>query len=243
MRWPARLEVRASPAVVVKRLAHFAWAPFPGLGLALGWLLALVLGGGMTTGTARADTIDVREARLEAQDEGWTLRTEFGLELSNRLEEAVSRGVPLYFNLEFELTRSRWYWLDEKTAQAGQTYKLSYHALTQSYRLSAGSLYQSFPTLKEALGLLARPRLFAVERQKIVPGENYTAQVRLRLDVSQLPKAIQIDQFRSREWTLDSDWKKFPFRADAGASGAATDTPVGGAAGGPAGAPAGGGQK
>ena len=182
---------------------------------------------------AHADTIDIKDARLEAHDEGWTLRTELTLELSPRLEEAVSKGVPLYFNLEFELTRSRWYWLDEKTLQAGQTYKLSYHALTKSYRLSAGTLYQSFATLNEALRLLARPRLFAVERNKVVPGENYTGQVRMRLDVTQLPKAFQIDRLTSRDWTLESDWRKFPFRPDvAGAAGVAGGAAAAGAAGG-----------
>jgi hypothetical protein len=181
------------------------------------WLLCL----GVAASPVRADTIEVRQARLEAQDEGWAARAELGLELSQRLEEAVNRGVPLYFNFEFELSRPRWYWLDEKTAQAVQTYKLSYHALTQTYRLSAGSLYQGFPALKEALRLLARPRVFAVERQKVAPGENYVAQVRMRLDVAQLPKAFQINALTSREWTLESEWKKFPFRADQDAASAA----------------------
>lgn len=184
-----------------------------------GWLrllLSLNLALGLAlAASVYADTIEIKDARLEAQDEGWTLRTELALELSGRLEEAVNKGVPLFFNLEFELIRPRWYWLDEKTLQAGQTYKLSYHALTQSYRLSAGTLYQSFATLNEALRLLARPRLFAVERQKVTPGESYTAQVRMRLDVAQLPKAFQIDRLTSRDWSLESDWKKFPFRPEA----------------------------
>ena len=179
----------------------------------LGMLLALVLGAAPPA--AYADTMEVREARLEAQDDGWVFRGEFALELSSRLEEAVSRGVPLHFVVEFELTRPRWYWLDEKAVTASQTYRLSYHALTQSYRLSAGSLYQSFPTLREALRLLARPRVPVFERQKVVPGENYVAQARMRLDVAQLPKAFQITALTSREWTLESDWKKFPFRLEA----------------------------
>ena len=211
-----RPESRTRFSAAVKRVLTALW---------------LVLCLGVTAGVVHADGIDVREARLEAQDDGWTLHTDFGLELSNRLEEAVSKGVPLYFNLEFELTRPRWYWLDEKTLQAGQTYKLSYHALTQSYRLSAGSLYQSFPTLKEALRLLARPRLFAIERQKITPGETYTAQVRMRLDAAQLPKAFQINALTSREWTLESDWKKFLFRPEAGTAGGPVGSAPGGAAG------------
>jgi hypothetical protein len=236
MRWQQRLEPHALRSPGTKRIGT---ALRVGLGRVTSWLLVLALGASVTTGFAHADTIEVREARLEAQDEGWTLRTEFGLELTSRLEEAVNRGVPLYFNLEFELIRPRWYWLDEKTVQAGQTYKLSYHALTQSYRLSAGSLYQSFATLKEALRLLARPRLFAIEKQKVVPGESYTAQVRMRLDAAQLPKAFQINTLTSREWTLESDWKKFLFRADSPMPGGPADLPTGAITG----APPGGGQK
>ena len=217
---------RAEPGALVRTPVWFAW------------LLCCMLGAGVPASAARADTIEVREARLEVQDDAWILRTEFGFDLSSRLEEAVSRGVPLYFNLEFELIRPRWYWLDEKTVVAGQTYKLSYHALTQSYRLSAGSLYQSFPTLKEALRLLARPRMAVIERQKVQPGESYVAQVRMRLDLAQLPKAFQINALTSREWTLESDWKKFPFRVEAsgsapatspaGSDSATTGAPVGG---------------
>ena len=175
----------------------------------------------LAAGAARADSIEVKDARLEAQEDGWTVYTEFGFDLSGRLEEAINKGVPLYFNLEFELSRPRWYWLDEKAAQTTQTYKLSYHALTQSYRLSAGSLYQSFSTLGEALRLLARPRMQAFTRAQIKPGEAYIAQVRLRLDVAQLPKPFQINALTSRDWNLESEWKKFPFRYDGGAAAAA----------------------
>ena len=198
MRWRAKLE---------------SCAPRGAMTFVLGVLLALMLSA--APHVARADPMEVREARLEAQEDGWVFRGEFALELSSRLEEAVSRGVPLYFVVEFELTRPRWYWLDEKAVTASQTYRLSYHALTQSYRLSAGSLYQSFPTLKEALRLLARPRVPAFDRQKVAPGENYVAQARMRLDVAQLPKAFQINALTSREWTLESEWKKFPFRLEA----------------------------
>ena len=50
---------------------------------------------------ARADSVDFREARLAPRDEGWALEAEFDIELSGRLEEAVNKGVALYFTLEF----------------------------------------------------------------------------------------------------------------------------------------------
>lgn len=163
---------------------------------------------------AIADGIEVRDARLEAHEDGWVAAAEFDFELNPRLEEAIKKGVPLYFNFEFELARPRWYWFDERPVQLIHSYKLSYHALTRQYRLSAGSLYQSFTTLEEALRLLSRPRQFAVERARIRPGDTYVAAVRLRLDVTQLPKPFQIFPLTNREWTLESDWKRFSFRPE-----------------------------
>ena len=63
---------------------------------------------------ARADTIAVKSAELRAEDDGYVLNAEFDLTLNPTLEEALQKGVPLYFLLEFEISRPRWYWLDEK---------------------------------------------------------------------------------------------------------------------------------
>lgn len=164
-----------------------------------------------------ADNIELKDARVELQDDGYVVSADYNIELSPRLEEAINKGVPLIFSFEFELTRPRWYWFDEKSIEQSQTYRLSYHALTRQYRLSAGTLYQSFTSLGEALRLLSRPRLTPIERSRFKPGESYVAAVRLRLDTNQLPKPFQLSAMTSREWTLDSDWKRFPLRAEAGA--------------------------
>jgi hypothetical protein len=175
------------------------------------------LGCALAGGTpARADTLEFKDARLAPREEGWALEAEFEIELSGRLEEAVNKGVALYFNLDFELAQPRWYWFDEKVVKLSQTYKLDYHALTRQYRLSAGSssLYLTFPSLADALRVLQQPQVFAVERGKVTAGETYEASVRLRLDVTRLPKPFQIETFTNREWTLDSGWKKFGFKPD-----------------------------
>lgn len=167
--------------------------------------------------------LEFKDARLAPREEGWALEAEFDIDLSGRLEEAVNKGVALYFDLDFELTRPRWYWLDQKAAQLSQSYKLDYHALTRQYRLSAGSssLYLSFPTLDDALRVLQQPKAFAVERSRVIPGEVYSGNVRLRLDVTRLPKPFQIETFTNREWALDSGWKKFSFKPEAAAAAAA----------------------
>ncbi|MDH4191568.1 MAG: DUF4390 domain-containing protein, partial [Betaproteobacteria bacterium] len=64
---------------------------------------------------ARAEDIEVRDVSLRAADEGVTLNADFNFELSGRHLEAVSNGIPLYFVIEFDLTRKRWYWFAENT--------------------------------------------------------------------------------------------------------------------------------
>jgi hypothetical protein len=159
---------------------------------------------------ANADGIDIRNFQLSPDDEGYALSANFRIDFNARLEEVVAHGVPLTFILEFELERPRWYWSDEVLASKRQTWRLSYHALTRQYRLSTGSLHQSFGSLESALRVLAHIRNWpVVDSHKLKPDEDYRASLRLRLDISQLPKPFQVSAFTSRDWNLDSDWVRW----------------------------------
>lgn len=154
--------------------------------------------------------IEVREPQITLSEDGYALAADFRFDLNSRLEEAVNRGVVLYFVADFELTRERWYWLDEKLVSRSLTYRLSYHALTRQYRLSTGGLHQSFETLNEALRVLRRLRNWQVidkDEKIVVPGGTYQAAVRLRLDFNQLPRPFQISALGNKDWSLASDWK------------------------------------
>lgn len=162
---------------------------------------------------ASANEADVRAASLEAVEEGLVLNADFAFELSQRLEEIVANGVPLYFRVEFELTRRRWYWLDEKAASRHLQLRLSYHALSRHYRLSSGLLQQNFATLTEALNVLKRVRNWlVVDRTTTFWDADYEAAVRLRLDAGMLPRPFQLSALTSRELQLESAWKRFGVR-------------------------------
>jgi hypothetical protein len=162
---------------------------------------------------ARAEEIDVVDARLAASEEGLLLSADFAFELGPRLQEAVQNGVPLHFVVEFELTRPRWWWFDEETVSRRTQWRLSYHALTRQYRLQSGALHQNFATLEEALDVMRRLRNWQVaERSVPVRGSSYDAAVRMRLDTSQLPRPLQVSALTSRELRLESPWKQFIFQ-------------------------------
>lgn len=185
---------------------------FPKLAAVLAILLCASAGLLCAT-SARADGIEVLEARLEQTEEGVVLNADFAFDFNPRLEQVVANGVPLYFIVEFGLTRPRWYWFDDKTASKRLQTRLSYHALSRHYRLSTGLLQQSYATLAEALAVLRRVRNWLVlERGVMLADAEYQAEVRMRLDLTLLPKPFQVNALTSREWHLESDWKRFAWR-------------------------------
>lgn len=159
---------------------------------------------------ARAEGIEVRGAALVAAEDGYYLDATFEVALTGALEDALNKGVPLHFLLEFELIRPRWYWLNEKVVNYQQRYRLSYNALTRQYRVGVGTLYQNFPTLGEALELLKRVRLRDLfEAATLRKDTSYTAGLRMRLDTSQLPRPFQLSAVGSRDWNIGSDWYRW----------------------------------
>ena len=159
---------------------------------------------------AHAEGISVTSATIEPAEEGWALEAAFDVQFSPRLEEAVNRGVPLYFVVEFELSRPRWYWFDEKPVVLSQTYRISYTPLLRQYRLSVGSVYQNFTRFEEVTRVLSRLRGWHVaDKGALKKNEVYQASVRMRLDTAQLPKPFQLNAISSRDWTLDSDWHRW----------------------------------
>jgi hypothetical protein len=156
--------------------------------------------------------IDVSHAVLEPVDEGYAVNADFQVELTPRIEEALQNGVALYFVVEFELARPRWYWFDERAVASRLQYRLTYHPLSRQYRLWTGNLHQPFISLAEVLRVLGRVRSWVVlDRDQVSPDKTYEAAVRMRLDTTQLPKPFQVSAITSREWTLTSEWKRFVF--------------------------------
>lgn len=182
-----------------KRLERIAF-------LALSWLWLVA---------AQAGSIEVKQADIIPDELGYVLDAEFIIRIGARLEDAVSRGVPLHFRCEVLLKRKRWYWADEHIAGRVLEYRLSYHALTRQYRVSLGSLHRNFDTLQEALRALGRiARLHVADFADLPPGQPVSAALRLSLDHTELPKPLQIDALSERDWRVEAKthtWQFVPF--------------------------------
>ncbi len=159
-----------------------------------------------------AEGIKVKAAEIERVDADWLLNAVFNIELSPGLEDALQKGLVLTFQTEFELTRGRWYWFDERPSQVMRQTRVSYQPLTKQYRISTEGFSFSVRTMREALqaaGTIGGWRI--IERANIDLGKTYIAALRMTLDLSKLPKPFQVNALNNRDWNVSSDWLRFPF--------------------------------
>ena len=109
------------------------------------WLLALL----MWPLLAWAAEIEVANPQLLPGDDGYVLTADFKFELNPRLEEAVTKGVVLHFVADFELSKGRWYWLDEAVV------RLIEHAAANGWALGSP---QFLAEMARQSGRPVRPR-------------------------------------------------------------------------------------
>jgi len=175
---------------------------------ALAGLLAFLLALFAICGYAQG--IEIRKPTIGIEDGMVVVDAQFDIQLTPTLEDALNKGVPLYFSLDFELIRPRWYWFNDRVLSVHQQYRVSYNALTRQYRMGVGNLYQNYGTLAEALEVMSRfRRRIEVEPGTVRRDAQYIAALRLRLDTSQLPKPFQVSALGSSQWQVSSDWYRW----------------------------------
>jgi hypothetical protein len=160
----------------------------------------------MFVAAAQAEGISVNKAEMRYGDEGYQLYANYDVNLTFVVQQALSRGIPLHFVSEFSLMHPRWYWMDEEMFRGEQISKLSYSVLTRQYRISRGALFQNFASFEDALNMLSRQISVPIPSELLKKDGSYTAAVRLRLDIAQLPKLLQVNALTGKDWTLNSDW-------------------------------------
>lgn len=174
----------------------------------LGWVAALVAAPWLAR-TARANSdggvIEVQTLNLRREDGSVMLDFDLRVQLPAVAEDALRRGLPIYFVAQVTLLRSRWYWRDERISRVERQWRLSYQPLTGSYRVSLGAIGQTHTRLEEALSAVSRlARWEVADAARVASGERHYAEFNWRLDTSQLPRPIQfgLGGGAGTEWTL-----------------------------------------
>jgi len=175
------------------------------------FILLCLMAMSLVSTAVSAEGIKIKSFEMERVDNDWLLNASFQIELSPGLEEAVQKGVVLYFQTEFDLTRSRWYWFDEKPVIVQRQTRLSYQPITQQYRIASEGFTFSAKTISEALQAVGSVGGWRViDNSQLDPSKLYTASLRMTLDLSKLPKPFQVNALNNREWNVSSDWFRFP---------------------------------
>jgi len=166
-------------------------------------------------GAGRAEPpAEVVLMQLERSADGVLLTTNVKFDLPAAVEDALLKGVPVIFVAEAQVYRERWYWTDKRIASAERHMRLVFQPLTRRWRLAVASglittdrlgvaLAQSFDTLDEALGVIGRISGWRIaEIADIDAGARHRVEFRFRLDVSQLPRPLQIGALGQSDWSL-----------------------------------------
>ncbi|GAB4352447.1 MAG: hypothetical protein Kow006_17010 [Gammaproteobacteria bacterium] len=155
----------------------------------------------------------VRDASTHLSEGVYRLNASIDYRLSPAVREALENGVPLTVEIQIEVRRDRWYWLDEEVAVLNQYYLLQYHALSRQYLLTSlnSGKQRSFSTLRSALEAMGSLVDIPILDSKLLrPETEYQVRLRALLDIESLPAPLRPVAYLSDEWRLVSEWYSWP---------------------------------
>lgn len=165
--------------------------------LVVAWLLAA------SCLTGRAQGIDVTHLALSRQDSALMLEFALKTQLSRSVEDALQRGVPMYFTAQATLLRTRWFWRDERLARVTRQWRLAYQPLTSTWRVGIGGLTQSYGSLQEAMAMITRTAGWHLaDLGQLDPDSRHYVEFSFRLDTSQLPPPMLVGLTSQGGWQL-----------------------------------------
>jgi hypothetical protein len=177
------------------------------------WLclvLSLIL-----TGVAQADTaVELQELKLDRQEAALYMSGTWQFELPSALEDALLKGITLYFVTEVEIRQERWYFYNQRVSYAERHVRLFYQPLTRRWRVNISpqafnvsglgvSLGQSYDTAEDAINAVRRIALWRIANATDYnPDAKQTISINFKLDLKQLPRPMQIGLAGQSDWNI-----------------------------------------
>jgi hypothetical protein len=163
-------------------------------------LIAAVL----ASGGVRAQGVELTTLNVQRVESGLELEFAAHVRLPRAVDDALQRGVPVWFVAEAQLLRRRWYWRDDRVARVTRQWRVAYQPLTNTWRVALGGLNQTFASLPEALAAASRSAGWKLaDAAQVDPDSRYTVEFSYRLDTSQLPAPMSFGLGAGgAEWVL-----------------------------------------
>jgi hypothetical protein len=181
------------------------------------WLQACVLVWACVLGTPSAlaqNQVAIASFQTERNEDVYQISAQFDVELSNTVQEALLKGIPVYFVVDTKVYRDRWYWSDKLVSAAQRHIRISYQPLTRRWRMQVASqpivqnglgvsLMQTYDSLEEVMVNLRRlNRWKFADAAQIETGAGHRLEFAFYLDLSQLPRPLQMGAAGQSEWEL-----------------------------------------
>ena len=160
---------------------------------------------------------ELTQFSVERAEDGIYLSAVVRFELPVVVEDALLKGIPMFFVAEADIYMNRWYWADKRVASATRTIRLAYQPLTRRWRVnivsglinnSAGlraTLNQNYDTLPEALSAVQRlSRWRIADNSEVEADVAHKLEFSFNLDLSQLPRPLQIGVTGQKDWTISA---------------------------------------
>lgn len=162
-----------------------------------------------------ARSAELTQFSVERADDGVYLSAVVRFDVPPVVEDALLKGIAMFFVAEADIYLNRWYWRDKRVASATRTIRLAYQPLTRRWRVnivsglinsSAGlraTLNQNYDTLPEALSAVQRlSRWRIADNAEVELDVVHKLEFRFNLDLSQLPRPFQIGVAGQKDWTI-----------------------------------------
>lgn len=178
-------------------------------------LLALFAGAVLAAFSLSSAATELTQLRVERADDGIYLSAVVQFDLPSAVDDALMKGIPMFFVVEADIVQNRWYWTNRRVASATRTIRLAFQPLTRRWRVnivsglisgSAGlraTLNQNYDTQTEALSAVQRlSRWRIADPAEVDADAPNTLEFNFSLDLSQLPRPFQIGVAGQKEWTI-----------------------------------------
>jgi hypothetical protein len=176
------------------------------------WLLTLAPW--VSAQSVNPQAVQLSDFKLERQEDAYVLSSTLNFELPQAVEDALSKGIALFFMAEVQVAKERWYWYDKYVAKQERHYRLSYNPLSRRWRLATSSkpipnsglgvnMGVSYDSLSEALSAIKRSSEWrVVEATEIEPSGKYRLDYQFKLDLTQFPRPFQIGTLGESDWSM-----------------------------------------
>ncbi len=181
------------------------------------WMALVCIGWAAALSThAQSSDGAITQMQVERNEDGVFLNATIHLDFPPLVEDALLKGVPIFFVAEADVMRTRWYWYDQQVAGAKRYMRLAYQPLTRRWRVTVSpnplgssglgvTLGQNYEELSDAMASLQRISHWKIaEAADLDSGPRQSISLSFRLDVSQLPRPLQIGAVGRSDWSLSA---------------------------------------